>query len=131
MPKKTSTVRKPPRNPVQKNNKSKRSSKKSKSPTKYETHSLVLPAYWDLEIKIRQTGKTKGHLDKYFHSPDGDTFRSIVQMNAEIETQSSDGFPPPYYKVWYINGTDVYMSLPEWADKKCTKPYKRPESEGY
>ena len=35
-----------------------------------------LPEGWRIEIRVRQTGKSAGKKDKYYHSPDGKVFRS-------------------------------------------------------
>ena len=124
MPKKTSTVRKPPRIPV------KRPAKLSKKRgiVNNKTHTLVLPAHWELEIKTRQLGKSSGQMDKYFISPSGRKFRSIVQMNTEIAKST---IPPQYYRMWYINGSKAFASNVEWSDKDCQDEYERPESDYY
>ena len=36
----------------------------------------VLPEGWRIEIRVRQTGKSAGKKDKYYHSPCGKVFRS-------------------------------------------------------
>ena len=38
----------------------------------------VLPEGWRIEIRIRQTGKSAGKSDTYYHSPWGNVFRSYV-----------------------------------------------------
>lgn len=124
MPKKSSTTRKPPRKPTSKGAKLPR----KRLPLKIKTHTLVLPAYWELEIKTRQHGKSSGQMDKYFISPSGRKFRSIVQMNAEIVKSTT---PPLYYRMWYINGFKVFASEVKWSDKECQIPYKTVESEDF
>jgi hypothetical protein len=37
-----------------------------------------LPVDWKIEIRIRQSGKSAGKSDKYYHAPDGRVFRSYV-----------------------------------------------------
>lgn len=38
----------------------------------------ILPEGWRIEIRVRQTGKSAGKHDKYYHSPCGKVFRSYV-----------------------------------------------------
>jgi len=124
MPKKNSTTRKPPRKPVQRPAKPSR----KRGIMHNKTHTLVLPAYWELEIKTRQHGKSSGQMDKYFISPTGHKFRSIVQMNAEIAQSTT---PPLYYRMWYINGFKVFASEVKWSDKECQIPYETVDSEDF
>lgn len=37
-----------------------------------------IPEGWRIEIRVRQTGKSAGKKDKYYHSPGGKVFRSYV-----------------------------------------------------
>ena len=41
---------------------------------------LRLPEGWWVETKVRQTGRTAGMTDTYYHSPDGKRCRSMPEV---------------------------------------------------
>lgn len=73
---------------------SKQKSSPSKSPNKKHKHSpskskgeLDLPKGWRVEEVVRKGGRTKGHADQYWYSPEGVKFRSRIAVLKHLEEQ--------------------------------------------
>ncbi|KAL3530348.1 hypothetical protein ACH5RR_009670 [Cinchona calisaya] len=47
-----------------------------------------LPEDWKIEVRVRTSGATAGHADRYFISPSGQRFRSKVEVLRFLETGS-------------------------------------------
>jgi len=91
MVKKTSTIKKKPR-------------KIKKNRSKKKPRSILLQMGWSLKLKTRNNGKSRGQIDKYFISPDNQTFRSVVQMNKYIAEQDMH---VSLHNKWGIDGTNA------------------------
>ena len=91
MVKKTSTIKKKPH-------------KIKKNRSKKKPRSILLQMGWLLKLKTRNNGKSQGQIDKYFISPDNQTFRSVVEMNKYITEQDMH---VSLHNKWVIDGTNA------------------------
>ena len=57
---------------------------KAKTTAGPKTKTKALPDGWQIEIRVRKTGKTAGREDTYYHSPNGKVFRSYTAAQVYI-----------------------------------------------